>query len=451
MSDCDTLVAGAGAAGMAAALAAARPGRTVVLAEARETFRQGSNTAMSTSMIPAAGSRWQRAAGVEDSPGRFLADIRAKTHDRVDPVVAAALTSVAPELVDWLADDCGVPLELVTDFRYPGHSALRCHSVPDRSGAALHRALLDAAADRDDLHLIVPATLVDVRTDEGGAVRGAVLERPDGSREELSCPAVVLATNGFAADPDLVRRHLPEIAHGVYHGGEASRGDALRLAERLGLDTGYLDAYQGHGSLAVPDAILLTWATVMHGGFLVDSTGRRFGDETVGYSEYAVPVLSRPDGRAWVVYDERVHDACRAFKDYRDVLAAGAVRWADDVDALAAVLGAPTDALAATLADADAAASGTASDAFGRSAWGAPLRPPYAAVRVTGALFHTQGGLRVDRHARVLRAGQPVPGLYAAGGAAVGISGHGADGYLAGNGLLAALGLGYLAGRHATA
>ncbi|WDZ83271.1 FAD-dependent oxidoreductase [Micromonospora cathayae] len=450
MTDCDVLVAGAGAAGLAAALAAARPGRTVVLAEARETFRQGSNTAMSTSMIPAAGSRWQRAAGVEDSPGRFLADIRAKTHDTADPVVAGALTTVAPELVTWLADDCGVPLDLVTDFRYPGHSALRCHSVPDRSGATLHRALLDAAADRDDLHLVVPARLVDVRTDDAGAVRGAVLERPDGSREELSTPVVVLATNGFAADAELVRRYLPEIADGVYHGGEASRGDALRLAERLGLDTGHLDAYQGHGSLAVPDAILLTWATVMHGGFLVDVTGRRFGDETVGYSEYAVPVLSRPGGRAWVVYDRRVHDACRAFKDYQDVLAAGAVRWADDVEALATVLGAPADVLAATLADADAAATGAAPDAFGRTTWGGPLRPPYAAVRVTGALFHTQGGLRVDRHARVLRGGQPVPGLYAAGGAAVGISGHGADGYLAGNGLLAALGLGYLAGRHAT-
>ncbi|MEU4570491.1 FAD-binding protein [Micromonospora sp. NPDC023956] len=450
MTDCDVLVAGAGAAGLAAALAAARDGRTVVLAEARETFRQGSNTVMSTSMIPAAGSRWQQAAGIEDSPGRFLADIRAKTHDRADPVVAAALTAVAPELVGWLADECGVPLDLVTDFRYPGHSALRCHSVPDRSGASLHRALLDAATGRDDLHLMVPARLVDVHLDSAGTVRAAELERPDGTREVLETPTVVLATNGFAADPELVRRHLPEIAHGVYHGGEASRGDALRLAERLGLDTGYLDAYQGHGSLAVPDAILLTWAVVMHGGFLADSAGLRFGDETVGYSEYAVPVLARPGGQAWAIYDRRVHDACLAFKDYLDVVAAGAVRWADDVDALATVLGAPVGTLTATLAAAEAAATGAAPDALGRTGWGAPLRPPYAAVRVTGALFHTQGGLRVDRHARVLRDGAPVPGLYAAGGAAVGISGHGAGGYLAGNGLLSALGLGYLAGRHAT-
>jgi hypothetical protein len=75
-----------------------------------------------------------------------------------------------------------------------------------------------------------------------------------------------------------------------------------------------------------------------------------------------------------------------------------------------------------------AGARGHSPDRFGRTRWEAPLEPPYAAVRVTGALFHTQGGLLVDGHARVLRGGEPVPGLYAAGGAAAGISGHGAAG-----------------------
>ena len=78
------------------------------------------------------------------------------------------------------------------------------------------------------------------------------------------------------------------------------------------------------------------------------------------------------------------------------------------------------------------------------------MRAPYACVRVEPALFHTQGGLVVDEHARVVRPDRsPLPGLYAAGGAAIGISGHGADGYLAGNGLLSALGLSFLAAEHA--
>ncbi len=169
----------------------------------------------------------------------------------------------------------------------------------------------------------------------------------------------------------------------------------------------------------------------------------------MGYSEYAAEVNARPEGRAWVVYDRRIHEACQPFRDYLDVVDAGAPRWAGDVAGLAAATGLPADALATTVGAAAAAARGERPDALGRVDWEAPLEGELAAVCVTGALFHTQGGLRVDANGAVLRQGVPVPGLYAAGGAAVGMSGHGASGYLAGNGLLAALGLGRLAGRHA--
>jgi fumarate reductase flavoprotein subunit len=66
---------------------------------------------------------------------------------------------------------------------------------------------------------------------------------------------------------------------------------------------------------------------------------------------------------------------------------------------------------------------------------------------VTGALFHTQGGLVVDRCGRVQRQdGTPLPNLFAGGGAARGVSGPSRWGYLAGNGLLTATTFGRLAG-----
>ena len=69
-------------------------------------------------------------------------------------------------------------------------------------------------------------------------------------------------------------------------------------------------------------------------------------------------------------------------------------------------------------------------------------------MRVTGALFHTQGGLRVNDRAQVLRPdGSAFANLYAGGGAACGVSGLGDSGYLSGNGLLAAVVLGRIAGR----
>lgn len=450
MSDVDLIVAGAGAAGFAAAIRAAELGASVLLAEASLTYEHGSNTSMSTSMVPAGGSRWQQEQGVDDSPEIFREDIRRKTKGTVDETVLHALTDIAPELVAWLADVCEVPLGLVTDFRYPGHSTDRCHAVADRSGRTLLRHLGAALARHSDATLVAPLRLDDVIVEDGRVV-GGLLRTPDGNVEEVRSRAgVVLATNGYGADPDLVRRLVPEIAEGVYHGGDGSRGDALRIGERLGAGTAQLGAYQGHGALAVPHNVLLTWATVMHGGVVVNTAGERFDDETIGYSEYGARVLAQPGRIAWVVFDGRIHEACQPFADYQDLMSQGAVRWADDVAALAGITGAPADALAATLGDVERSARGESADAFGRSAFGGPLVAPYATVRVTGALFHTQGGLLVDPDARVLTPTLlPIPGLYAAGGAAVGMSGEGASGYLAGNGLLSALGLGYLAGRHA--
>ncbi len=397
-------------------------------------------------MVPAGGSRWQQQAGVEDSPELFLSDVQGKTHGQADPAVARALTSIAPRLVAWLADYCSVPLELVTDFNYPGHSRHRCHSVPDRSGRTLHRLLLDAAESEEQIDLLVPCRLADLVVAPSGGVIGARMEVPGRSAEEVRARSVVLATNGFGANRALVARYLPQISEGLYFGGDASTGDALLFGHRLGADMAGLDAYQGHGSVAVPQSVLLTWATVMHGGVVLNAEGQRFGDESAGYSEFAGLVLAQPDEQAWVVYDAVTDAACQRFADYQRCRETGAVQWANDCHELADLVGAPIEALAETFRHADSVARGRASDAFGRQHWDHPLHPPYAAVRVTGALFHTQGGLRVDEHAAVLRGGRPIPGLYAAGGAAVGMSGHGASGYLAGNGLLAALGLGYLAG-----
>jgi fumarate reductase flavoprotein subunit len=105
------------------------------------------------------------------------------------------------------------------------------------------------------------------------------------------------------------------------------------------------------------------------------------------------------------------------------------------------------------LAETEAYAGGTAHDPFGRDFTTQPaLRAPYHAIKVTGALFHTQGGLAIDAGARVLRPdGSALPNLFAGGGAACGVSGSQVWGYLSGNGLLTAVNLGRLAGQSAAA
>jgi fumarate reductase flavoprotein subunit len=103
----------------------------------------------------------------------------------------------------------------------------------------------------------------------------------------------------------------------------------------------------------------------------------------------------------------------------------------------------------ACLKDTLAAAAPAEPDAFGRL-FQRVLQAPYYVIKVTGALFHTQGGLDIDEQCRMLRHdGSPFANLLASGGAARGVSGNSVWGYLSGNGLLSAVAGGYIAARTA--
>jgi len=162
-------------------------------------------------------------------------------------------------------------------------------------------------------------------------------------------------------------------------------------------------------------------------------------------------VLAQPEKIAWNIFDGRLHTLGMQFDDYKGAAETGAVVSADTIDDLARATGLPETALSESLASVRRYSAGQAPDPFGRDFTQAPpLEPPYKAIRVTGALFHTQGGLEIDVTGRVLRPdGSPLPNLYAGGGAARGVSGAHVWGYLSGNGLLAAATLGRITGRHA--
>ncbi len=440
----ETLIVGAGACGLIAALAAAEAGQQVLVLE-RDAVPSGS-TALSAGLIPAAGTRWQAEAGIADTPARFAADIAAKAHGENDPMLEAALATGAAEVLHWLADRYGLPFSVVTDFSYPGHSARRMHGLPSRSGRELIDTLRNAC-EREGIDILTEARATALYA-EGARVMGAQITRPDGTTDSIGCDRLILACNGFGGNKAMVARHMPAIAEAPYFGHPGNQGEAMEWGAALGAAIRHPGAYQGHGNVAHPHGILISWAVIMEGGCQVNLTGARFWNEAQGYSEAARAVLGQPQGLAWAIFDTRVAAVARQFQDFRDAEAQGAVKTADTVDGLAELTGLPPDALAASLA-AFAAAKEGSPDAFGRRLSGvAQLVPPYAALRVTGALFHTQGGLVTDTNGRVLSPdGLPLANLWAGGGAACGVSGSGDAGYLSGNGLLAATVLGYRTGR----
>ena len=420
------VIVGAGACGLTAALAAKDAGAKVLVLES-DASPSGS-TALSSGFIPAAGTRYQRAAGVADSPEALAADVQRKNHGEADRRIVDTLCRTIGPTLEWLDDRHGVRFELVRGFLYPGHSALRMHSLREKTGAALMAALLSAAREID---ILTSARVTEV-LDEGRRLRFA---RPDRSVEEVACDSLVLACSGFGGNRAMVERFLPEISSALYFGHAGNQGDAVKWGTALGGSAKDMGAYQGHGSVATPHGVLITWALMMEGGIQVNSRGARFSNEHLGYSEQCLPVLEQPEGIAWCIYDERLHRLGLSFPDYREAEAAGAIRPAPDLPGLAR-----------TLAEVASYAEGKARDPFGRDFTAKPgLEPPYYGVKVTGALFHTQGGLVVDEQARVV----PLSHVFAGGGAARGISGAHVWGYLSGNGLLSAVALGNIAGAEA--
>jgi len=438
------LIIGAGAAGLCAALAAKEAGVDAVLIE-RDAMPSGS-TALSAGLIPAAGTRFQREKGIVDNAELFAADILRKAHGEPDPAIVDALARGAGPLIEWLADTYGLPFEVVDNFNYPGHAALRMHGLPTRTG----RELIDrlrSAAEADDI-VILTCRIAETLFVDGDRIAGVEIVRGDGVRERIGCAALILACSGYGGNPELVRRFIPEMADALYFGHPGNRGDAILWGEALGASLVHLGAYQGHGSVATPHNILITWAVIMQGGIQINADGRRFGDESRGYSEQAADVLRQPGGFAWNVFDGRIADVARQFEDFREAERAGAIVSADTPDDLARVMSVPVQTFSAEWQVVDSLKSYSGQDRFGRHfVPGQRCATPLHAVKVTGALFHTQGGLAIDASARVRnRIDGVFPNLFAAGGAAAGVSGSSAAGYLSGNGLLTAMVLGRLAG-----
>jgi len=424
-------IVGAGACGLTAALALHRLGIECVVLE-RDAVPAGS-TALSSGFVPAPCTRVQQAAKVNDSTDLFAQDIQHKAHGQAAPALVKAYSEAIGPAMDALEEHHHIPWQLLDQFLYPGHSVYRMHAVPEKTGEGL-MSRLRAAADAAGVVVLTQAQVISLNADGTGTVQSLTYAQPDGSSAQLSCDALILACNGFGGNADMVQQHLPAMKDAQYAGHVGNDGSAIAWGLQLGAELADMGAYQGHGSWAIPQGSLISWALMMEGGIQIN----RFG---------AV---------AWNVFDNQLLQFAQDFPDFVAAQAAGAVKSAADAESLSAIVGCPVIALDKTLAEVNQLAHATvlempdAKDRWGRT-FKRLLEAPFHAIKVTGALFHTQGGLNINAQCQVLKPdGKTLPNLYAAGGAARGVSGAEVWGYLSGNGLLSAIAGGHIAA-HAVA
>ena len=440
--DVDVLVIGAGACGLTAAIAAHDCGVSVAIVEKRE--RPGGNSSLSTGSVPAANSRFQRGAGLVNSPEKMVADLMGMSKETDDLALVQRMAEVSAETVEWLVDTVGAQIVLITAYKHIGHSIQRLHAPVSRRGQDLVNDFL-VAIEKREIPLAVGNAVEDLIV-ENGVVLGARVDAGAGTFE-IRARKTILAVNGFAADPALVKQYCPEIA------GRAaplvSHGEAVRWGLKIGAALANMGAYQGYAAVAYPHGSLLSWTTdTEKGGILVGADAKRFGDESLGYSGFARVVLEQGE-YATAVFDQKIFEVAAQEEEFMELVHYGGVKKVDDVAALAAMF------------DLDGAELVRQVEAFNRSVRGGAER------RVRARQFWSRPArgrcLRLSCRARPLPYagwsarrrqcpflspdGTSIPGLFAGGGAAAGISGKtGALGYASGNGLLTAIALGRLAG-----
>jgi succinate dehydrogenase/fumarate reductase flavoprotein subunit len=422
----DVLVAGSGAAGLTAALAAAQAGARVILAERTEWL--GGTTALSFGRVWVPASECARG----DSPGAardYLTGLFSADYpDMIDAFVAAgpAMTrfverhsavrfapcvnypdyhpdrpgaspggralDIAPvgrEALTPLAARVRTPpgyVPLTHDewerWRFPGRfdwplldERNRCGVLA--GGAALAAALLDGAG-RAGVQVLTGTRLLGVRRGADGAVTAATVER-HGRVGDIGARAVILATGGFDRDGELRAAHLPApvTATGA---APANTGDALRIAAAAGARL----ANTGQGwwmpmveipGLAIDGAPYyqsLIRERALPRQVIVNRAGRRFTDEALPYNEFGKAMLAPgadggyPNATAWMIFDEEYR---RRYTYPGARPGDGLPRWAvraGSIPGLAAATGIDAPALALTIDQWNRACAAGADPDFGR-------------------------------------------------------------------------------------
>ncbi|MGG1398074.1 flavocytochrome c [Bacillus salipaludis] len=442
----DVVVVGGGGCGLTSALAAAESGLDVAILEKTE-FVLG-NTAASAGMIPAAGTRFQEEMNISDSPEKMANEILEKNKYTGDPEQTLRICEESASLVEWLVDQHDIKLSLVTEFLLPGHKTYRMHAPPSRSGLELMKMLRGAVRNRDNIYLMLKSPVTKIVFTDNNEVIGVETNTPNGM-QRIGAKKVILADGGYGGNKKMVSEFIPEIVDAIYFGYEGNTGDAVSMSAEANAELKNMSAYQGHASVSEAHGLLVTWGAIMLGGFIVNNQGFRFGDESQGYSEYATEVLKQPEKHAYMIFDREIYNQLLGIEDFKNLANFEAFHYSDSIEGLAEKLGLNSKTLKTTLEKYNDSVT-VGEDEFGRKVLPKKLINSYYGIKIVPALFHTQGGLKINENAQVLgKNGTPIPNLYAGGGSSVGISGTRANGYVAGNGLLCALGFGKIAGSHA--
>ena len=420
-SNYDVVVIGAGGAGFSAAITARNAGANVVLLEKMPAV--GGNSLISGAEMNVAKNWVQPKLGInDDSPELHAQDTFKGGDGKGDMKVINVMTHEALDAAKWCRDYLGVRFEDDNLFFFGGHSRKRALIPVGHTGTEFI-AKFQAKADELGIPVITNMKAEELIKDKDGRVVG-VKATMDGSEYTFNAKdGVVLATGGFGANPEMVKKYNPKIDERFKTtDAPGTTGEALYMAERAGaqlVNMGYIQTYPICDPIS--GAIELIADARFDGAIMLNQEGKRFVEELQRRDVLSEAILNQTGQYCWVLWNDNIGKISNTVKahanEYEAFTKQGIMTTCDDLKCIADFTKIPFDQLQKTVKRvSDMAGKGNDKDFNHRAGLMDMQQGKYYVIKAVPSTHHTMGGVRINEKAEALTAeGKVIPGLWAAG------------------------------------
>ncbi len=422
-TSCDIVIIGAGGAGLVAATESANKGAKVIVLEKMGIV--GGNTNSSTGGINASYTKEQERLGIKDSKEVFFEDTMKGGKYLNDPELVHTLVDNSKATVEWLESDL-IGADLTDVGIFGGATNKRIHRPQGGGAIGAHLVpLLYNAAVKQGADIRLKNKVTDILKAEDGSACG-VRVNYEGSEYTIKAKAVIIASGGFGANPEMVAKYNPELKGFGTTNHKGATGDAFKMVEKFDASLTQMEQIQTHPTVVPSSGTMITEAVRGNGAILVSRSGKRFVDEMETRDVVSKAVLEQPGATAFLVFDQNVRNSLKAIESYAK---AGFMKQAETPELLAKQLGIDEKSFAQTLERYNGFVASKNDEDFARnvnSMERSLTAAPYYAIEILPAIHHTMGGLKINSKAEVQnKNGKSIPGLFAAGEVTGGV--HGAN------------------------
>ncbi|PWC11218.1 flavocytochrome c [Brenneria corticis] len=423
----DLVIIGAGGAGMSAAIEAHNQGAKVILLE-KMPFA-GGNTARAEGGLNAAGTDYQKAKGINDSPELFYQDTMKGGKQKNNPALVKTLTEHAKDSVLFLKEN-GAELSEVS--RAGGASVDRIHRPEGGEPAGSYIAVaLIKKIKAQHIDLRTNTAAIEILQNDKGAVIGVKAKGKDGKEYVIDAKKVMITSGGFGANFDMIKEYDPKLVGFKTTNAPGALGEGIKMAQKLNAKLVDMEYIQIHPTTVPGQGILISEGVRGDGAILVNEQGKRFTNELLTRDVVSQNILKQPGKHAYVIFNDDLVKKNHTIETYfkQKLVAEG-----NSVEELAKAINVDGKQLVNTVSAYDQYIKDKKDAEFGRDSLKHSLDSgKYYAIEVTPGIHHTMGGIAINNRAQALDVnGRVIPNLFAAGEAAGGV--HGAN-RLGGNSL----------------